>query len=1223
MGAVAGLAAAVAISAAITMPAAGSAPKAKPDAAGTSAASGGPIYQNRSFTFGERAADLVARMTLAQKASQMDSNVSPAIPSLGVPQWGWWNEALHGVSFESLVGNVNAINLQNTTSYPDDQSMGSTWDPNMIYRVATQISNEAREVVTNNTENLDFYSPTMNLTRDPRWGRTGESWGEDPFLVSKDVSQFVDGLQGQNQQGQLLPQAHGYMKAIATLKHFTANNSEVNRLTGSSDFDQRTLEEYYTEAFRNVVEQAHPGAVMSAYNAVNGTPSPVDEPLNDQLLRQTFGFGGYMTSDCDAVFEVTNGHHYQPPNYTRPVNTTERAALAVAAGEDLNCQQGFHDQFNYANSLPGDATEGIPTASDTFNTNDIDTSLTRLFTARMKTGEFDPAQDVPWVTQARARVPQGTWTNSNANNAVTETPAREALARRAADETMVLLKNSTSNANGTTGQLLPLKVPSTGPYKVAVVGTLAHPANLYNGDYSAIQDAAGQANNVDAFTGIQRAVKAINPDATVDFIRGFTGTSTTTPGAVQTIGPAAITQIQNGGYNAVIVVVGTDGSTASPTCVGCGTENSDRTAITLPGEQNQLINQVAAVNPDTIVYMETMGPEDITSFEPNVSAIVWSSYDAQQQGSALADVLTGRYDPSGHLPATWFKTSQIPEPITDYSIRPNGINPGRTYMYYNGSLGAPEFPFGFGLSYTTFSYSHINIDRTNLNANDTFNVSANVTNTGQVPGKTVAQLYVSQPNAPASLQRPIERLEGFQLVSLNPGQTKTVKFTVKVPQLAFFNQKAGVWSVDDGVYNIAVGGSSAKSDQPLNERIDVTGSLTPKLNVLTAKPVMAGDPARGIQERVMFPEGVKIVPQLTASLSNDAMFGFIKAGSSKPFPKGMTFSFTSDHPAVVSVGPGGTLTTGANGAATVTATAHYQGVSKSTTFVVRVLSEASGITVGGRPLLGFHPDTNNYDVILPAGSAPPHLAATTPDQSAIVTVTQPTTVPGSGTVAVTGPDGITTTYTVNFAYPATPDEFNGTDVGPQWSFVRQDPANESVSGGALTINAEPGDITGTTNNARNILVQPALGDWTIETKETVSATPSVNGQQAGILAYQDDDNFLKLDWEFSSGAPALVLTQEDSLSGSPVTQTLTSVPTTGAVPGDTVWLKMVKTGPRVATFYSTDGVTWVPIYEVGVSLTNAKVGLFADEGNTTTASKFAASFDFFHVTNGISTPGRG
>jgi beta-glucosidase len=1190
--------------------------------AAVNSSAGTPIYLNRSYSFAERAADLVSRMTLAQKASQMDSSYAPAIPSLGVPQWGWWNEALHGVAREQLLNNANATTLTNTTSYPDDQSLGSTWDPKLIYNVASAISDEAREVVTNNTENLDFYSPTMNLERDPRWGRTDETYGEDPFLVSTEVSQFVDGLQGETEQGQLLPGSDGYHKTIATIKHFAANNSEVNRLTGSSDMDQRTLHEYYTKAFGDVVAQAHPGSVMSAYNEVNGTPAPADEYLNDTLLRETFGFNGYMTSDCDAIFEITNGHHWQPPGWSRPVNDTERHALAMASGEDLDCQEGFHDNFNYANSLPTAAGQGIPTASDTFNANDIDTSLTRLFTARMETGEFDPPQDVPWVTKARASVPQGTWTNSDANNAVTETPARLALARTAADESLVLLKNATGNANGSTGTLLPLKVPTSGSYKVAVVGTLAHPApaSLYLGDYASIQGTAGQANDVDAYTGIKNAVQAVNPGASVDFIRGYTGTGNTTPTCCSTIDPAALTAIQNGGYNAVVVVAGTDGSSASPTCVGCGTESSDRTAITLPGAQSSLINQVAAVNPNTIVYMQTLGPMDISSFEPNVSAIVWSSYNAQRQGQALADVLLGDYNPSGRLPATWFRSlSQIPEPITDYGIRPDGTNPGRTYMYYNGSDGPVQYPFGYGLSYTNFSFSHLQLDRTQLNANDTLHLSADVTNTGDIAGSEVAQLYVGQPDAPASLQRPIKRLEGFERVSLDPGQTQLVTFTVKVPELAFFDQNAGRWSVDDGRYSIQVGSSSADSDLPLQGDVSVSGSLTPKLNVLSAKPVMQGDPARGIQQRVMFPEHVTVLPQLTAAMSDDTLYGYIKAGSSRRFPSGMQVSYRSDHPDVASVGSDGTITTGANGVATITATATYQGETKTTSFVLRVLSQLGAIKVDGAPLLGFHPDTLGYDVIVGPGDRAPRLSATTPDRSAKVAITQPTAVPGTGTIAITGPDDVTTTYTVYFAHRALGDSFNGSDVGPQWTWIRQDPANEHVAGGSLTITPETGDLAGTTNTARNILVQPALGDWIMQTKLTLNSAPHAATQQAGVIAYQDDDNYLKFDWEFSSGAARLSETTEDSLSGAPVTQVLTTLPTAGLVNGDTVWLRMVKNGPRYTTYYSTDGTNFVQLYNVGASLSDVKVGLFSFNG-AGTSSDLTAAFDDFEVTNTIPRP---
>jgi len=1218
------------------------------------AASATPIYQNPSYTFAERAADLVSRMTLAQKASQMNSSFSPAIPSLGVPQWGWWNEALHGVSREQLLNNANATTLTNTTSYPDDQSLGSTWDPTLIYNVATAISDEAREVVTDNTENLDFYSPTMNLERDPRWGRTGETYGEDPYLVSQEVSQFVDGLQGEDQSGQLLPSSEGYYKAIATIKHYTANNTESNRLTGSSDMDDRTLREYYTKTFRNIVQQANPGSVMSAYNEVNGTPSPADVYLNDTLLRQTFGFNGYLTSDCDAIYEITNGHHWQPPGLSRPVNNTERHAFAMAAGEDLNCQTGYHDSFNYANSLPTAVAQGIPTTTDTFNVNDVDASLVRLFTARMETGEFDDPNNVPWVMQARASVPQGTWTNSNSNGAVTETPARLALARQAADESIVLLKNATSNANGTTGQLLPLQVPSSGDYKVAVVGYFGHPSSLFLGDYASSQGTAGQANNVDSYTGIKNAIQAIDPGATVDFYRGFTGTSTTTPNNVTTIDSSAITAIQNGGYNEVIVVVGTDGSSASSSCVGCGTEASDRTAITLPGNQVSLVNQVAAVNPNTIVYMRTLGPMDVTSFEPNVSAILWSSYNAQREGQALADVMLGTYNPSARLSATWFQTlAQIPEPSTDYSIRPNGTNPGRTYMYYNGSLGDVQYPFGYGLSYTTFGFSNLQIDKkaqglhsaqwkrvrkkclefdgyrchkTSLDANDTFRVSADVTNTGSVAGKEVVQLYVNQPDAPAALQRPIKRLEGFQLVALDPNQTKTVTFTIKVPKLAYFDQTAGKWSVDDGRYGIQIGTSSADSDIQLQDFVNVTGTLTPVLNVLTAKPVMQGDPARDIQQRVMFPVGVTVLPQLTASMSDDTLYGYISKGNSQSFPRRMTFSFSSDHPQVVSVARDGTIKTVANGVATITVTATLNGVSKSTSFVVRVLSELSGITVNGVPLPGFQPDTYGYDLIVPdAYVGVPHLAATTPDHhhAATVNVTQPASVPGTGTIAVTGPDGVTITYNVYFAYPAKSDEFNDPTLGSQWTFIRQNTATESLTTnpGSLTITAEKGDLNTTTNTAKNILVQPALGDWTIESKLTFSVAPHVNNQQGGIIAYGDDDNYLKVDWEYTGGQAQIVETIEDSLSGAttptPVVQVLTSIPTAsilGTAPNTTVWFRMVKTGPRYSTFYSTDGSTWTPIYTTGASLTNAKVGLFA-YNRAGTSTDLQVAFDYFHVTN--------
>src|SRR5947207_3267725 len=489
-----------------------------------------PIYQDPSYSFSERAADLVSRMTLAEKASQTVSSQAPAIPRLGIPAYGWWNEALHGVSRLQTNPSGNATILTNTTSYPIDLSLGSSWDPGLMYREASAISDEAREVVPDNVRDLDFYSPTINLGRDPRWGRNDETFSEDPFLTAAIASQFVNGMEGKDQQGDLLSEGGGYLKTITTIKHFAANNSEINRRTGSSDMDERTLREYYTDQFRRIVQQAHPGSIMSSYNSINGTPTAASVHLIDTLARETFGFDGYFTSDCDAIFEIVAGHHWQPPGWTRPLNNTERHAFAMAAGEDLDCNAGFRDGFNYLNSVPEAAGQAIQTQTDTFNEGDVDTSLQRLFTARMKLGEFDDVAAEPWVKAARDRVPQGTWTNSNDNNAVTETPARLALARETGDKTQVLLKNDSG--------LLPLHVPSSGPFKVAVMGYFANPSSMYLGGYSSNQGSAGVAKEVTPYAGVKSAVQAIDPDATVDFYRGFTRTGTTAA-SLTTVDPPA------------------------------------------------------------------------------------------------------------------------------------------------------------------------------------------------------------------------------------------------------------------------------------------------------------------------------------------------------------------------------------------------------------------------------------------------------------------------------------------------------------------------------------------------------------------------------------------------------------------------------------------------------------------------------------------------------------
>jgi beta-glucosidase len=837
------------------------------------------IFRDPSYSPAERAADLVSYLTLAEKASQMVSSQAPAIPRLGIRAYGWWNEAIHGVAREQTINRQNPPTLINTTSYPVSLSMGSTWNPDLTYRVASAISDEAREVVRDNTLDLNFYSPTVNLARDPRWGRNDETYSEDPYLTAALASQYVNGMEGKDQSGHLLPESGGYLKTTTTLKHYAANNSEFNRLNGSSDMDERTLREYYTAQFRAIVRQADPASVMTAYNAINGVPASVNLHLLETLGRETFGFDGFYTSDCDSIFEVQDGHAWKPPERQSPVDSVERNAFANAAGVDLNCQMGYHDEANYANSLPEAVHRGVATPLGRYTEADLDRSLVRLFTARFALGEFDDPQQVPWVTAARSRVPAGSWANSEANQAVTETPERLQLARAAAAESLVLLRND--------GDLLPLRVPSTGPYRIAVVGAAARPNAMYLGGYSSTQGSAGAAHAVNGFDGIHNAVVAINPAATVDYV-----TDPTTVGS----------------YDAVVVYAATDQTVAD--------EGADRADLTLPDGQAELIRRVTDLNPRTVVYLETIGQVDLSALGPDVHTLLWSSYNGQRKGEALADVLFGRIDPSGHLPFTWYAGGGLP-PIGNYAIRPGVSNPGRTYMYFPGPVA---YAFGHGLSYTTFDYSPLRLDHDGVTADGTVSVSVDVTNSGAVAGAPVVQLYAVTPGAGGD--RPYRRLAGFRKVMVQPGQTVTVDLTVKVADLAFFDEAAGRFEVDQGLYRLEVGASSGDIRQTAT--VNVTGDLTPVPVVVTAHP-----------GAVVVTRGQAVDPRLTVAMNDDTLYGYRVEQPAQPLPAGLTVTYASNRPDVVAV-DGGTIRAVAKGVATVTVGVSQGATTISTTFALAV-----------------------------------------------------------------------------------------------------------------------------------------------------------------------------------------------------------------------------------------------------------------------------------------------
>lgn len=877
-----------------------------------------PIYRDPRFSPEERAADLVSRMTLAQKAAELISSRAPAIPELGVRAYGWWNEALHGVAREQTNDAGNPPIDINTTSYPSPLSMGSTWNPDLMYREATLISDEAREVFQDNQLDLNMYSPTINLGRDPRWGRNDEVISEDPVLTAAIASQFINGMEGKDPHGRLLPEGRGFIKVNTTIKHYAANNSEFNRRVGSSDMDDRTLREYYTAQFRRTIELSHPASIMSAYNRVNGIPAPAHVYLMDQLARETFGFRGFFTSDCDAIFEIQAGHHWQPPGFPHPLDAVERHAFALTAGEDLDCSQGFHDGFNYSNTLVDAIARKIPTQVDTINENDVDVAAVRLFAARIRQGEFDDPSRVPWVVRARAAVPPGTWTNSDANQAITETPQRLAQARQSGDETIVLLKNADApRRDGRTGKLLPVRVPATGPFRVAVIGWYANPSEMVLGGYASIQQPAGIAKEVGGYQGIKAAVQARNPNAVVDFLPGVT------PDTLDAVDAASVDAAAS--YDLAIVYVGTD--------LRHSREDNDRVSLALPGAQGDLVSQVAARNPNTVVYMEAVGEIDISSFEPAVSAILWSSYNGQRKGESLADVLLGTHNPSGHLPITWYTHVEDLPAIGDYRIRPSATSLGRTYMYFQGPV---TFPLGHGLSYTTFRYSHLRVDSHRVEPDGTLRITADVTNTGPVAGQDVVQLYIATPDAPASLERPSKRLRWFKKLALRPHETREIECTIKVDDLAFFDQSLGRFVVDRGRYAIQLARSAGDGDIQQQAFVDVSGSLRPVPSVVTVKPVAEGDAAQGIVQRVMFSQGAVIDPQLTVTMNDDSQFGFIERDAGRPLPTGARTSFRSNRSQVVTIDRRGTIRAVGSGVATVTASLEFNGVARSVDFVVLV-----------------------------------------------------------------------------------------------------------------------------------------------------------------------------------------------------------------------------------------------------------------------------------------------
>lgn len=625
-------------------------------------------YQNPGLTVEIRVSDMVDRMTTEEKISQM-MNAAPAIDRLGIPEYNWWNECLHGVARAGLA-----------TSFPQAIGLGATWDQDLIFRVSTTISDEARakyhEFIRNGSrkiyQGLTFWSPNVNIFRDPRWGRGQETYGEDPFLTGKIAVQFVKGLQGDDPK---------YFKTIATLKHFAVHSGpEPERHSFDAVTDERDFRDTYLPQFEMGIKEGKAYSVMCAYNRYKGETCCGSSKLLNGILRTEWGFDGYVVSDCGAISDIYRGHKVV-------ATAAEAAALGVKSGIDLECANVYR---NLKESLE----------KNLITIQDIDVALKRLFTARFRLGMFDPPEMVKYSQIPYSEV---------------DCEKNKALAKETALKSIVLLKNKDNT--------LPLK-KNIGT--VAVIGPNSDQSFVLLGNYNGTPS-----DPITPLRGIKEKLAGVSE---VLYAQGCPW-ATGMPGQKSPEELKAEALEVAGKANVIIMCMGItprlEGEEMRVTVDGF--KGGDRTRIDLPDVQQDLIKAIYALGKPVILVLLNGSALAVNWEKDNIPAILETWYGGQAAGQALADVIFGDYNPGGRLPVTFYKSVNDLPDFTDYKME------NRTYRYFKGE---PLYAFGYGLSYTTFKYSKFSVAKTYYTG-DTIKVSVNVKNTGKIAGDEVVQLYIS------------------------------------------------------------------------------------------------------------------------------------------------------------------------------------------------------------------------------------------------------------------------------------------------------------------------------------------------------------------------------------------------------------------------------------------------------------------------------------------------
>jgi beta-glucosidase len=708
---------------------------------------GPPIYKDVDQPIDARVRDLVSRMTREEKVSQTVHG-APAIERLGIPAYNWWNECLHGVGRAGIA-----------TVFPQAIGMAAAWDPDLLHRAAVAISDEARAkhhaALDENGGvpqyyGLTFWTPNINIFRDPRWGRGQETYGEDPYLTARLAVAFVKGLQGDDPT---------YLKTVATSKHYAVHSGpEHERHHFDAIASERDMRETYLPAFEATVKEAGVYSIMGAYNRTNGEPCCASPTLLQQILREEWGFEGYVVSDCGAIYDIF-AHH-------KVVDSREAAAaLAVKNGCDLNCGEVYKSLLiALEKGLLDDAT--------------LDKAVTRLFTARFKLGMFDPPERVPYASISID---------------VNDSEEHRSLALEMARASIVLLKND---------DFLPLRNELT---KIAVIGPNADDDVVLLGNYNGLPS-----RSVTPLQGIRDKVGA---STEVVYARGCGIRSGDTAGFDEAVAVAKEADV-------IVAVMGLsqliEGEEGQQEGVEEGERSTgDREELDLPGVQEALLAALHATGKPLVVVLINGSAVAINWADRHAAAILELWYPGEEGGTALADALFGDYNPAGRLPVTFYASVDDLPAFRDYDME------GHTYRYFRGM---PLYPFGHGLSYTTFAYTGLVLSEMTIEPGRDIEVLVTVENTGELAGDEVVQLYLK--DQVASVPVPAQQLVGFRRVHLQPGESQELSFILAARQMSLVLDD-GSRAIEPGTFQLfAGGGQPSTGASGLFASFEVTGAET-------------------------------------------------------------------------------------------------------------------------------------------------------------------------------------------------------------------------------------------------------------------------------------------------------------------------------------------------------------------------------------------------------------